>query len=133
MKTQKRHHSLVSYFFLGLALLVSVLESNAQDFTQTIKGRIIDQDSNSPLIGATVVVVDSRPTARKHHGYQWRFQNSGCTHRTCEFEDFICWIRGEVYSESADHFFERDHSKYNNERIFRESGRSSGNGQKGQI
>ena len=61
METRKSYHSLVFYMLLGLGLMVASLDSNAQEITQTIKGQIIDQDSNSPLIGATVVVVDSDP------------------------------------------------------------------------
>ncbi|MBV6642762.1 MAG: TonB-dependent receptor [Cyclobacteriaceae bacterium] len=43
----------------GLLLFFSV---HAQDFTQTIKGRIIDQQSGASIIGASVVVLNSTPT-----------------------------------------------------------------------
>lgn len=33
----------------------------AQEFTQTIKGRIIDQQSKSPLIGVNIIMLDSKP------------------------------------------------------------------------
>lgn len=33
----------------------------AQEFTQTIKGRIIDQQSKSPLIGVNIIVIDAKP------------------------------------------------------------------------
>lgn len=46
---------------LFLALLIpSVLV--AQPLTQTIKGRVVDSQSGSPLIGATVLVIGSDPT-----------------------------------------------------------------------
>jgi hypothetical protein len=43
--------------------LILILSANgvfAQEFTQTIKGRIIDQQSKSPLIGVNVIVLDSK-------------------------------------------------------------------------
>jgi CarboxypepD_reg-like domain/TonB-dependent Receptor Plug Domain len=33
----------------------------AQEFTQTIKGRIIDQQSKSPLVGVNIILLDSKP------------------------------------------------------------------------
>jgi hypothetical protein len=44
--------------------LILILSANgvfAQEFTQTIKGRIIDQQSKSPLIGVNIIVLDSKP------------------------------------------------------------------------
>jgi CarboxypepD_reg-like domain/TonB-dependent Receptor Plug Domain len=46
-------------FSLILILLASGVF--AQEFTQTIKGRIIDQQSKSPLIGVNIIVLDSKP------------------------------------------------------------------------
>ena len=43
-------------FFIAL-LMISALSTNAQDLTQTIRGKIVDIDSKFPLIGANVVVV----------------------------------------------------------------------------
>lgn len=57
MKTQIRLNLLLIYVAL---MLVSMIGS-AQEITQNIKGLIVDQDSNSPLIGATVVVLGSDP------------------------------------------------------------------------
>jgi len=57
MKTQSRKLRL-------LALLACVLlfgSASAQQMTQNIRGRILDQDSKSPLIGATVLIVASDP------------------------------------------------------------------------
>ncbi len=57
MKTQSKKLRL-------LTLLVCVLlfgSSYAQQMTQNIRGRILDQDSKSPLIGATVLIVGSDP------------------------------------------------------------------------
>ncbi len=42
-------------------LVLSSMPSPAQQITQTVRGTIIDQDSHTPLIGATVVVKDSNP------------------------------------------------------------------------
>ena len=61
MKTQNRYYSLLFYAFFGVVLLLSALEGKAQEITQNIKGQILDQDSKSPLIGATVVVVGTDP------------------------------------------------------------------------
>lgn len=33
----------------------------AQSFTQTIRGKVIDKDTQQPLIGATVTIKDSTP------------------------------------------------------------------------
>lgn len=56
MKTQHLNHFLLSSVLILVALL-----GQAQEITQNIKGLILDQDSKSPLIGATVVVVGSDP------------------------------------------------------------------------
>jgi hypothetical protein len=46
---------------LGLLSLLGFFFSTAQDLTQTIKGRIIDQQAKTPLIGATILIVGSDP------------------------------------------------------------------------
>jgi hypothetical protein len=47
---------------LALATLILItLTASAQQIHQTIRGTIVDQDSQMPLIGATVVVVGSTP------------------------------------------------------------------------
>ncbi|MFY0601152.1 MAG: TonB-dependent receptor [Cyclobacteriaceae bacterium] len=48
-------------YTITILLAAFTLISNAQEFTQTVKGRILDQQSKSPLIGATVVIKDSDP------------------------------------------------------------------------
>ncbi|MEM7296967.1 MAG: carboxypeptidase-like regulatory domain-containing protein [Bacteroidota bacterium] len=57
MKTPHRLCILLAYLVL---LLISSVGS-AQEITQNIKGLTVDQDSKSPLIGATVVVLGSDP------------------------------------------------------------------------
>lgn len=47
-------------FLLALTLLCTI-SINAQDLTQTIRGKIIDSQSESPLIGATIIVVGTDP------------------------------------------------------------------------
>ena len=45
-----------------IALMIgAVLSANAQDVTQTVKGRVIDVDTKSPLTGVTVVLLNSDP------------------------------------------------------------------------
>ena len=61
MQTQSKIYSLGFYAILGLVLLLCSLEGGAQEITQTIKGQLIDQDSKSPLIGATIQVARSDP------------------------------------------------------------------------
>ena len=51
---------MTKYFFAGLALL-SLYCASGQQLTQTIKGQILDEQSRSPVIGATVVVLGSNP------------------------------------------------------------------------
>lgn len=48
-------------YFLGAILLLLAITASAQSLTQTIKGRITDEQSGSPIIGATVMVVGSDP------------------------------------------------------------------------
>jgi hypothetical protein len=50
----------VATAFLVVALLSS-LSANGADLFQTVRGKITDQDSRSPVIGANVVVIDSDP------------------------------------------------------------------------
>lgn len=45
----------------GLILLASTTSLIAQQVTQTVRGKIVDKDSQIPLIGATVVVMGSDP------------------------------------------------------------------------
>lgn len=47
---------------LTFLLLLIIKPAFAQEFTQTIKGRIIDQQAKSPLIGVSVTVENSKPT-----------------------------------------------------------------------
>ncbi len=56
MKTQI-HYRLLFY----VLMLAGLFAASAQEITQNIKGVIFDQDSKSPLIGATVMVVGSDP------------------------------------------------------------------------
>jgi hypothetical protein len=46
---------------MASVLILSTLSLNAQELFQTIRGTIIDQDSNSPIIGANVIVINSDP------------------------------------------------------------------------
>lgn len=45
----------------GVMLFASTVSLIAQEVTQTVRGRIVDKDSQVPLIGATVVVIGSDP------------------------------------------------------------------------
>ncbi len=56
MRTQNQ----VKPIFYVLMFLGAVFLS-AQEITQNVKGQILDQDSNTPLIGATIQVVGSNP------------------------------------------------------------------------
>jgi hypothetical protein len=60
-----------------LMLCLSVTELTAQTLTQTVRGRIVDEDSKSPLIGANVVILGSNPlrgATTDVNGY-YRFDN----------------------------------------------------------
>ncbi|MEP4535317.1 MAG: TonB-dependent receptor [Cyclobacteriaceae bacterium] len=46
---------------LFVLLFLAGLSAQSQAFTQTVKGRIIDQQSKRPIVGATVLVKDSDP------------------------------------------------------------------------
>ncbi|OFY85936.1 MAG: hypothetical protein A3F72_16195 [Bacteroidetes bacterium RIFCSPLOWO2_12_FULL_35_15] len=46
------------YFFLFLFFLISIL-GNAQTYTQTIRGKVIDADSKSILFGANIILLNS--------------------------------------------------------------------------
>jgi hypothetical protein len=45
--------------FLFFSLLVFSFQ--AQTFTQTVKGRVLDQDTKTPLIGAKVILLNTEP------------------------------------------------------------------------
>jgi hypothetical protein len=49
-------------FFIFLSILIISLNGNAQQNGQVIKGKIVDAVSQSPLPGATIVILDSKPT-----------------------------------------------------------------------
>lgn len=46
---------------IAIILVMLISQAFAQNMTQTIRGSIIDQDSQSPLIGATIQVIDADP------------------------------------------------------------------------
>ncbi len=48
-------------FLAAIMFTISLLNAQGQELTQTIRGRIIDQDTQSPLIGATVIIAGSDP------------------------------------------------------------------------
>lgn len=48
---------LVSYLFLSFVAFIAT----SQELTQTIRGRVTDQQSGTPLIGATLLVADTDP------------------------------------------------------------------------
>jgi hypothetical protein len=48
-------------FFASLLLIFGSIVSFSQNIQQTIRGTIVDQDSQMPLIGATIFVVGSNP------------------------------------------------------------------------
>jgi len=54
-------------------LILSTLSLNAQELFQTIRGTIIDQDSNSPIIGANVIVINSDPLLGSSTGLDGKF------------------------------------------------------------
>jgi hypothetical protein len=64
--------------FLSVAtLILMTIAANAQQIQQTIRGTIVDQDSQMPLIGATVVVVGSNPLIGATTDLEGRFRISG--------------------------------------------------------
>ncbi|MFY0689393.1 MAG: TonB-dependent receptor [Cyclobacteriaceae bacterium] len=46
---------------LSTVLFAIILATQAQQLTQTVKGRILDQQSKTPIIGATILIKDSDP------------------------------------------------------------------------
>ena len=55
-------NSILKIFFLVvLTVALNSLSAISQELYQTIRGTIIDQDANSPIIGANVIVIDSDP------------------------------------------------------------------------
>ena len=44
-----------------LSAVLALAQVQAQEVTQTVRGRIIDQDSRTTLIGANVLVIGSDP------------------------------------------------------------------------
>lgn len=58
-------------------LIMMTIAGSAQQIQQTVRGTIIDQDSQIPLIGATVVVVESSPLIGATTDKEGRFRISG--------------------------------------------------------
>jgi hypothetical protein len=58
-------------------LILVILTARAQQIQQTVRGTIVDQDSQMPLIGATVVVVGSTPLIGATTDLEGRFRISG--------------------------------------------------------
>lgn len=46
---------------LILLLICAIISANAQNLTQTVKGRVIDVDTYTPLLGVTIVLMNSDP------------------------------------------------------------------------
>lgn len=60
----KQRISQTAYILRGLMVMGSVwlsLHAHAQGLTQTIRGVVTDQDAQIPLVGATVLIMDSNP------------------------------------------------------------------------
>ncbi|MBS3806874.1 MAG: TonB-dependent receptor [Bacteroidales bacterium] len=51
-----------SLVLIGVFVFTFPLMGQAQDLTQTIRGRVVDKQTHAPLPGATVVLADSEPT-----------------------------------------------------------------------
>ncbi len=49
------------WIFIITTILISI-DANAQTLTQSIRGTIVDEDSQLPLIGATISLLESNPT-----------------------------------------------------------------------
>ena len=64
----------LSTFLLPIIFGLSLGGLKAQDLTQTIRGEIVDQDTRMPLIGATVVVVNSDPILGASTDFDGRFE-----------------------------------------------------------
>lgn len=70
-------NALQSNLLLTIALLLGSLTASAQDFTQTVRGQIIDRDTKVSLPGANVVIIGSDPligTTSDMDGY-FRMEN----------------------------------------------------------
>ena len=48
-------------FWLLLLSIISSQPIQAQEFTQTIRGKVVDAQSKYPLAGANIVLIDSEP------------------------------------------------------------------------
>ncbi len=61
------------YLVFYVCMLITIQNSIAQsEYTQTLRGRIIDKDSYTPLVGATIILLDSavtRGTIADEDGY----------------------------------------------------------------
>ncbi|MCU0469549.1 MAG: TonB-dependent receptor [Arcicella sp.] len=51
----------MKHILFSLILISLAITAFAQEFTQNIKGRIIDQQSKSPLVGVNIIVLDTKP------------------------------------------------------------------------
>src|SRR6187455_3245583 len=62
---------------LSVTLILMTIAASAQQIQQTVRGTIVDQDSQMPLIGATVVVVGSDPLIGTTTDLEGRFRITG--------------------------------------------------------
>ncbi|MCD4735389.1 MAG: carboxypeptidase-like regulatory domain-containing protein, partial [Bacteroidales bacterium] len=58
---RKRKLKIGMYRLILASAFISSFQLIAQDITQTVKGRVLDADTEIPLPGATVVIVGSDP------------------------------------------------------------------------
>lgn len=51
-----KHLHIAPFFFI---LVFAFKQTNAQTYTQTLRGKVIDVDSKSPLFGANIILLNS--------------------------------------------------------------------------
>lgn len=66
--------------------------ANAQDIGQTLKGKVTDQATREPLIGATIVVEGTDPTVSVTTDESGNFIFKDLPVGTCHLTNIVCWL-----------------------------------------
>ena len=66
-----------NYLLLVAIIFISnIIIAQKTEYTQNIRGRVIDLQSNMPIIGATVILINSNPLVGVVTDIDGEFQNS---------------------------------------------------------
>ncbi len=62
-QTMRKQNLITKLFMVFLVVAATSLHANERELMQTIRGKVVDEDSQMPLIGATIILLGSDPIA----------------------------------------------------------------------